>query len=115
MSKNKLTFCCQHCGTLYPKWSGQCGGCGQWNTIVEEVTTTAAPSRYQGYSGTEASMTRMADVTLQEEMRLSSGSQELDRVLGGGIIMGSAILIGGDPGIGKSTILLQTIAHLSQS
>lgn len=114
MSKNKMTFCCQTCGTLYPKWSGQCTGCEEWNTIVEEVGSTSPPSRYQGYSGSEAAMTRMADVKLHDEIRLSSGSQELDRVLGGGIIMGSAILIGGDPGIGKSTILLQAIAHLSQ-
>jgi DNA repair protein RadA/Sms len=111
---NKLTYSCQTCGTLYPKWTGQCTGCQEWNTIVEEMEA-AAPSRYQGYAGNEAVITRMIDVKLQAEMRLSSGSPELDRVLGGGIIMGSAILIGGDPGIGKSTILLQTVAHLSQS
>lgn len=115
MSKNKLTFCCQTCGSLYPKWSGQCTGCNEWNTIVEEVSQPVAAARYQGYAGTESAMTRMADVTLHEEIRQTSGLQELDRVLGGGIIMGSAILIGGDPGIGKSTILLQAIAHLSQS
>lgn len=115
MSKHKLTFCCQTCGTLFPKWTGQCTGCNEWNTIVEEVATAAPPSRYQGYAGKEAALTRMADVTLKDELRITSGLQELDRVLGGGIIMGSAILIGGDPGIGKSTILLQTVAHLSQS
>jgi DNA repair protein RadA/Sms len=116
MAKTKLTFCCQTCGTLYPKWTGQCTGCNAWNTIAEEVNVVTLPaSRYQGYAGTESSVTRMVDVELKEEMRISSGLQELDRVLGGGIIMGSAILIGGDPGIGKSTILLQTVAHLSQS
>lgn len=114
MAKAKLTFCCQTCGTLYPKWTGQCTGCNEWNTIVEEVAQPISLSRYQGYSGVEAAITRMADVKLQEDIKLSSGSQELNRVLGGGIIMGSAILIGGDPGIGKSTLLLQTIAHLSQ-
>ncbi len=114
MPKNKLIFCCQTCGTLYPKWTGQCTGCNEWNTIVEEAQTTQT-ARYQGYAGTEVQIARMADVTLHDEIRLSSGSQELDRVLGGGIIMGSAILIGGDPGIGKSTILLQTIAHLSKN
>lgn len=114
MSKaNKLTYACQHCGTLYPKWTGQCTGCSGWNTIVEEVEI-AATSRYQGYAGTEAVITRMAEVKLLDDVRLSSGSPELDRVLGGGIITGSAILLGGDPGIGKSTILLQTVAHLSQ-
>jgi DNA repair protein RadA/Sms len=115
MSKPKMNFCCQTCGSLYPKWSGQCTGCNEWNTIVEEVNTPVpTSSRYQGYSGNVVTMTRMADVKLDTAIRLSSGSQELDRVLGGGIIMGSAILIGGDPGIGKSTILLQAIAHLSQ-
>jgi DNA repair protein RadA/Sms len=114
MAKTKLTFCCQTCGTLYPKWTGQCTGCQEWNTIVEEAAQATAPSRYQGYAGSDSAITRMADVTLQDDVRLSSGSQELDRVLGGGIIMGSAILIGGDPGIGKSTILLQTVAQLSQ-
>lgn len=112
MAKPKLTFCCQTCGTLYPKWTGQCTGCQEWNTIVEEIAVPVTASRYQGY-GTESTLTCMADVLLHAEVRLSSGSQELDRVLGGGLIMGSAILIGGDPGIGKSTILLQTLAHLS--
>lgn len=113
MAKTKLTFCCQNCGTLYPKWTGQCTGCQQWNSIVEEINSITPLSRYQGYAGNETVMTRMLDVELAEEVRLSSGSLELDRVLGGGIIMGSAILIGGDPGIGKSTILLQVVAHLS--
>lgn len=115
MAKPKLTFCCQTCGTLYPKWTGQCTGCNEWNTIIEEVTAKDTAPRYQGYAGTETVLTRMADVTLAEDVRLSSGSQELDRVLGGGIIMGSATLIGGDPGIGKSTILLQTVAQLSKN
>ncbi len=117
MAKPKLNFCCQHCGSLHPKWSGQCTGCQAWNTIVEEVSTpTVMPStRFQGYAGQTPAMVRMTDVTLDEQTRLSSGSLELDRVLGGGIIMGSAILLGGDPGIGKSTILLQAIAHLSQT
>ncbi|OGT36394.1 MAG: DNA repair protein RadA [Gammaproteobacteria bacterium RIFCSPHIGHO2_12_FULL_37_14] len=114
MSKAKTIFCCQSCGTIYPKWTGQCNGCNQWNTIVEEITAPTS-SRYQGYAGTESTITRMLDVKLHDEIRQSSGLQELDRVLGGGIIMGSAILIGGDPGIGKSTILLQAIAHLSQT
>lgn len=114
MSKAKLTFCCQTCGTLYPKWTGQCSGCNAWNTIVEEIPASPA-SRYQGYAGQQAVVTLMADVKLEETVRLSSGLLELDRVLGGGIISGSAILIGGDPGIGKSTLLLQAIAHLSET
>lgn len=114
MSKNKPAFCCQTCGTLYPKWTGQCTGCNEWNTIVEELHPQVNASRFQGYAGSSPVMTLISDVTLKESDRLSSGSQELDRVLGGGIIPGSAILIGGDPGIGKSTILLQTVAHLAQ-
>ncbi len=115
MSKNKIIFCCQTCGAVYPKWAGQCSSCNEWNTIIEEAAITTSPSaRFQGYAGTQSAITHMMDVKLHEESRLSSGSLELDRVLGGGIIMGSAILIGGDPGIGKSTILLQTIAHLSE-
>lgn len=110
-----MTFCCQNCGTLHPKWTGQCNGCNEWNTIVEEIALPATSTRYTGYAGVESVITRMAEVKLHEEFRISSGLLELDRVLGGGIIMGSAILIGGDPGIGKSTILLQAVAHLSQS
>lgn len=117
MAKPKLAFCCQQCGSVYSKWTGQCTDCQGWNTIVEEIrpSTPVSSSRFQGYAGADATITRMAEVELEADIRLSSGSQELDRVLGGGIIMGSAILIGGDPGIGKSTILLQVIAHLSQS
>lgn len=115
MAKAKQIFCCQTCGTTYPKWTGQCTGCSAWNTIVEEAAPIPLHPRQAGYAGLEPVITRMADVTLNEQTRLSTGSPELDRVLGGGLIMGSAILIGGNPGIGKSTILLQTIAHLSQS
>jgi DNA repair protein RadA/Sms len=115
MSKVKLIYCCQACGASYPKWSGQCASCYAWNTITEESHACTLTSGYQGYAGREAAMTRMLDISLPEEVRFASGLQELDRVLGGGIIMGSAILIGGDPGIGKSTILLQVIAHLSQA
>ncbi len=115
MAKTKLTYCCQTCGTLYPKWTGQCTGCNEWNTIVEELSVKeTGSSRYQGYAGNVPTITHMHEVALQQESRLSSGSEELDRVLGGGIIAGSVILIGGDPGIGKSTILLQTICHLAK-
>lgn len=112
MSKTKTIHTCQSCGAQYPKWSGQCLGCGVWNSIVEEITQSN--SRYQGYAISEPVITHMPDVTLDEDTRLLSGLKELDRVLGGGLVMGSAVLIGGDPGIGKSTLLLQTLAHLSQ-
>jgi DNA repair protein RadA/Sms len=115
MTKSKVMFCCQSCGAYHPKWSGQCIDCGNWNTIIEEIGMGASmpSSKYHGYAGGTSAMLCMADVTLNEELRLSSGLQELDRVLGGGIIMGSAILIGGDPGIGKSTILLQAVSEVA--
>ncbi len=115
MAKAKITHACQTCGAQYPKWSGQCLGCGEWNTIVEEVTQIATHPRYQGYAVGEPAITQMCEITLQEEeARLATGLKELDRVLGGGLVMGSVVLIGGDPGIGKSTLLLQTLCHLSQ-
>jgi len=115
MAKAKVTHACQACGAQFPKWSGQCLGCGAWNSLVEEVTQIAAHPRYQGYAIGEPAITQMRDITLQEEeARLATGLKELDRVLGGGLVMGSVVLIGGDPGIGKSTLLLQTLCHLSQ-
>jgi DNA repair protein RadA/Sms len=115
MSKQKVSHSCQACGAQFPKWSGQCTGCGEWNTLVEEVVQIASHPRYQGYSVGEPVITQMAAITLQEESsRIATGLKEFDRVLGDGLVMGSVVLIGGDPGIGKSTILLQTLCHLSQ-
>jgi DNA repair protein RadA/Sms len=114
MFKTKLVYACQHCGAQYPKWSGQCTACNTWNCLVEEVAQPPQNTRYKGYAVGEAAITKITDVALAHETRISSGLPELDRVLGGGLIMGSVVLLGGDPGIGKSTVLLQTIAHLSQ-
>lgn len=115
MSKQKISHTCQACGAQFPKWSGQCLGCGAWNTLVEEVTQAASHPRYQGYATGEPVVTQMTAIQLQEEeARLATGLKEFDRVLGDGLVMGSAVLIGGDPGIGKSTLLLQTACHLSQ-
>lgn len=114
MQKTKFGFACQSCGTLFPKWTGQCTGCGNWNTLSEEAVTKGAASSPRLHVGGNEGVVCMADVNLHEEVRFSTGSKELDRVLGGGAMIGSAVLIGGDPGIGKSTILLQTIAHLGQ-
>lgn len=114
MNKPKTAFCCQNCGSLHPKWSGQCANCFAWNTLVEEVEKNS-PTKNIGYTGTISKLTKMSDVVLQAIPRHTSGSAELDRVLGNGLILGSAVLLGGDPGIGKSTLLLQTIAHLSQT
>ena len=119
MGKGKTTtvFFCQNCGHESSKWLGQCPGCKQWNTFVEETVQTA--SKGIGGSGkTKASKERqepssLSAIAMQEEERISTRMKELDRVLGGGIVPGSLVLVGGDPGIGKSTLLLQVCRHLS--
>lgn len=119
MAKQKLEYSCSECGASFPKWSGQCGDCGAWNTLVEIVaaSTPARSDRFAGYSG-DASGRRVQDLAEvdagADAPRISTGLGELDHVLGGGLVAGSVVLIGGDPGIGKSTILLQTMARLSQ-
>jgi DNA repair protein RadA/Sms len=116
-AKDKKTlFRCAQCGHAQSKWAGQCGGCGLWNTLVEsmEERSTGGP-RFSGYAGGVSGPARpvdLASVEGEEIQRTGSGLDELDRVLGGGLVAGSAILIGGDPGIGKSTLLLQTLAAL---
>lgn len=112
--KSRITHVCQACGAQYPKWSGQCSGCNAWNSLVEEVSQTSKNPRYQGYATGDPVITQMTAVTLTEDARFETGLKELDRVLGGGLVHGSAVLIGGDPGIGKSTLLLQTVCYLSQ-
>jgi DNA repair protein RadA/Sms len=118
-SKLKTLYVCNECGAQFPKWSGQCGDCGAWNSLQETVPAPAVPprsERFAGYAGvaTEAVIHSLDQISLSAEVRLSTGIGELDRVVGGGLVIGSVVLIGGDPGIGKSTILLQTLAHLSQ-
>lgn len=114
MAKAKSVFQCQHCAAQYPKWAGQCSDCGAWNSLSE--TPVLPPSvRQQGYAGQiTASVTPLSEINSQEQRHLSTGNSELDRVLGGGIVAGSVILIGGDPGIGKSTLLLQTLTQIQQ-
>ncbi|MCB1717648.1 MAG: AAA family ATPase, partial [Candidatus Competibacteraceae bacterium] len=116
-SKSKTIFVCTECGTQQPKWIGQCPDCGAWNTLQENLTAPAASkNRFQGYAGPAQNRVQvLADVSLEEHTRLSTGISELDRVLGGGLVSGSVVLIGGDPGIGKSTILLQTQAVLAET
>lgn len=119
MTKLKTSYSCTECGAIASKWSGQCGDCEAWNSLTEIVIT--APShkephaRFRGFTGeTLPNVMELASVPLQEELRMSTGLSELDRVLGGGLVAGSVTLIGGDPGIGKSTVLLQTLAYLCQ-
>ena len=114
--KDKVVYHCTECGHVQPKWQGQCSGCGQWNTLVESIVEqTPANTRFSGYAGAAVQNTAvsLADVKAEEITRLSTGISELDRVLGGGLVSGAAVLIGGDPGIGKSTLLLQAMVSLS--
>jgi DNA repair protein RadA/Sms len=112
----KTRYVCQHCGAQYPKWSGQCSECNAWNSLVEELTISTKRSiSLGGFTPlSDGEVKLLAEVELSQEVRTPTGSQELDRILGGGLVMGSVILIGGDPGIGKSTLLLQTLCQLSQ-
>ncbi|NIP74176.1 MAG: DNA repair protein RadA [Gammaproteobacteria bacterium] len=115
MAKEKINYTCTECGAQAPKWSGQCADCGAWNTLVETLAPRApANPRFAGFAGeAEAQVQALAEVQAAGEVRETTGIAELDRVLGGGLVPGSVTLIGGDPGIGKSTILLQTLAALA--
>jgi DNA repair protein RadA/Sms len=113
MAKARAVHVCTACGGESPKWQGQCPHCNAWNTLVESVAESAAPARYQGLA--EASrVTRLSEVDAQEAPRRSTGVGELDRVLGGGLVRGAVVLLGGDPGIGKSTLLLQAVTELAR-
>lgn len=115
MPKPKIQYVCNECGAISPKWAGQCGECGQWNCLVEQVEVKKSPqnARFAGYAGSEKQLQKLSEVKHSETARIATSLSELDRVLGGGLVPGSVVLIGGDPGIGKSTILLQSMCHLS--
>ncbi len=119
MSKPKRVYSCQSCGSQFLQWAGQCSECQAWNSLLEEVSLSvraATSPRLSGYTAaTEQKVTALSAIQLHEIERFSSGIKELDRVLGGGIVSGSVILMGGDPGIGKSTLLLQSLCQLSKS
>ncbi len=118
--KAKTTFFCQNCGTQHSKWLGQCSSCGEWNTIVEEVveqnlSTAVAWNNKANKGGVTKSRVRpIGEVTAEAGIRVKTGSKELDRVLGGGMIEGSVTLMGGEPGIGKSTLMLQVALRVSR-
>jgi DNA repair protein RadA/Sms len=115
MAKSKIAYVCSECGANSSKWQGQCGDCGAWNTLTEFVETPATvAARRSGYAGGAAlaQITRLDQVPQGVEVRTEVGIGEFDRVLGGGLVEGSVVLIGGDPGIGKSTLLLQTLDAL---
>ena len=118
MAKTKVQYHCTACGSVHSKWNGQCSDCGEWNTLEESVVSTNQPKsnpRFTGYSGDQVSIRSLSEVAIQEDPRTPTSLPELDRVLGGGMVAGSVILIGGDPGIGKSTILLQTLCELTDT
>jgi len=119
MPKSSILYICQNCGTNHPKWQGQCTGCGEWNSLVEEVMESTQKSGFK--VGKKLSSKELAkkvidfsevDLTSDSETRLSTNIGELDRVLGGGLVKGSVILLGGEPGIGKSTLLTQLVLKL---
>jgi DNA repair protein RadA/Sms len=109
--KIKTKFVCQGCGQGFPKWLGKCPGCGVWNSLVEEQINPAEPFSSPGCLGEPLPITA---VPVSGDQRYLTGLGELDRVLGGGIVPGSLVLLGGDPGIGKSTLLLQVACTLSR-
>jgi len=114
----KTIFSCRECGAQASKWSGQCGDCGAWNSLSEDIAATASKSRHAraaGFSGVLSTVCSLSDIETHDDLRSPTGFSELDRVLGGGLVHGSVILLGGDPGIGKSTLLQQAIGRLSQT
>ncbi len=119
MAKEKTLFSCTECGGTSPKWLGKCPHCESWNTLVETVAESAANSknRYQSMSGLApaSALSTLSDIHPSDVERTATGLEELDRVLGGGLVLGGVVLIGGDPGIGKSTLLLQAVDRLQRS
>ena len=114
MAKAKKTvFFCQECGYESPKWMGQCPGCKSWNTFVEENVSPSQTKHQEAAGRKKAEPVALSEISLDEEDRIHTGIKELDRVLGGGIVQGSMTLVGGDPGIGKSTLLLQVCRNLA--
>ncbi|POZ63400.1 DNA repair protein RadA [Chromobacterium alticapitis] len=116
MAKSKTVFSCTECGGQSPKWQGQCPHCNAWNTLVEAVAAPAAAGpRFQSWAANVTKVQKLSEVQTEEAPRDPSGIEELDRVLGGGIVRGAVVLIGGDPGIGKSTLLLQALSQIGQN
>ena len=112
MAKAKSIYSCTECGGQALKWQGQCPHCQAWNTLVEAIAEAAPSSRFAGVAG-PTRLERLSEVEAHEESRIATGIAEFDRVLGGGLVPGAVVLIGGDPGIGKSTLLLQALTEMS--
>jgi len=116
MAKPKTTFFCQNCGTQYAKWIGKCTACNEWNTIVEEIIQKEEKRTWKQSSSTKkaSKALKIVDIVLNDEDRIPTKNNELDRVLGGGLVRGSITLLGGEPGIGKSTLLLQVALSITK-
>ena len=114
MARQASRYVCQECGAVFPKWSGRCDACGEWNSIVEEQARPSAPRGLGAGQGTAIDFVPLAGSDA-DAPRLASGIAEFDRVTGGGLVGGSALLVGGDPGIGKSTMLLQVAGALARA
>ena len=112
--KIKTVYICSECGYESPKWNGRCPGCGEYNTMNEEIVSPVKPQERLS-SVTAAVSQKITEISAQDEIRFGTGMKELDRVLGGGIVSGSLILLSGDPGIGKSTLLLQICEHIGEN
>ena len=118
MAKAKTAYVCNECGADYSKWQGQCSACHAWNTLTEVRGVSSKSkidrgARFSGFAGALSEIQTLDSVSISEQPRLGTGMQELDRVLGGGLVEGSAVLLGGHPGAGKSTLLLQTVCQLA--
>ena len=117
MAKTKTVYQCTECGGTAPRWQGQCPACGQWNTLVETIAapSTPATSRFAALAGETGKLQKLSTIAPSEHVRMGTGIEEFDRVLGGGLVAGGVVLIGGDPGIGKSTLLLQALAGMAKA
>ncbi len=112
MAKGKSIYSCSECGATSPKWQGQCPGCGEWNTLIESVAEKASGHRFESPAPV-VRLRNLSEIEARESERIATGIAEFDRALGGGLVAGGIVLIGGDPGIGKSTLLLQALSLLS--
>jgi DNA repair protein RadA/Sms len=114
MAKDKSIYTCTECGGTSPKWLGKCPACGAWNTLIESVAETPSRHRFQSLAKSQ-SVATLSEIEASDVDRQPTGIDELDRALGGGIVAGGVVLIGGDPGIGKSTLLLQALDQLART
>ena len=116
MAKEKTVYVCSNCGQESPKWVGKCPSCGEWNTYVEEIVRKEVPNKrpVSGIESPKAKPVTLSEIEADEEPRIDMHDEELNRVLGGGLVPGSLVLIGGEPGIGKSTLVLQTVLHMPE-